>query len=465
MLLTEFRERGIWFIPGLENKVVFSGDIIYSPGKGIKLELILIPKDKDFNFSQVSEDLIKSRFMYGRLVSGEFVTLYDVFALQMPTIPTVNVYRYHANFGFLGEDYLEDNELNFKSFLLKLNILTSWFFPKGLNLKIRPPFKIKEADFENEELTFELDFATFELRNFWRQSFSQLHQYLRVEAETYISFYYRENARLQSLLKTVYQIQILLSLIGGKNFYPTSLRAETLTGKKVDILYSFNLGEDYNQEVPWHRFLFNFRRISNFSEILKNYFNSLREIEIVYDLFYEYRFRKRILEEDFLNIVRALEVYHRIKFGGSVLPDDIFNVLLKEIESTIQRKIRELKIQKIDQEQLRNLIPRYANEPNLNKRLKELYGFLKNISFVKNLLGINNKKAKNFLYKVSLSRNYYTHFNPDLKDKALRGVDLYWTNKKLGAFLEILLLKEIGFQDTEIDSAISQNFDYTQLIR
>ena len=461
MLLTEFRERGTWFIPGLENKVVFSGDIIYSPVKGIKLELIPIPKSSDPDFFQISKDLTKCKFMYGKLMTGEFVTLYDTFALQMPIFPYKS-YKYHANFGFIGEDYLKDDELNFKSFLLKLNILTSWFFLKGLNLKIRPPFKIKEVGFENEELTFELDFAIFELGNFWKQSFS--HQYFRVEAETYIRFHYKENANLQSLLKTVYQIQILLSLIGGKNFYPSSLGAETSTGKKVDILYSFYVGEDYNQEVHWNRFLFNFRMISDFSKILKNYFNSLKEIEIVYDLFYEYRFRRKILEEEFLNIVRALEVYHRIKFGGSVLPDDIFSVLLKEIESTIQIKIRELKIQNIDQDQLRNLIPRYANEPNLNKRLKELYSFLKNIGFVKNLLGGNKKKVKNFLYKVSLSRNYYTHFNPDLKDKALRGIDLYWTNKKLGAFLEILLLKEIGFQDTEIDSAVSQNLDYTQLL-
>ena len=454
MLLNEFRQKGIWFIPGLEKEVVFSGDIIYMPGKGIKLELIPV-------FVKVPpENLMKCKFMYGKLISGKFVTLYDVFASQMPIIPDVKVCKYHANFGFIGEDYLKEGDLSFKSFLLKLNLLTSWFFPKGMNIEIGTS-SIREVNFENEELTYELDFATLKLGNFWKRSLS--HQYFEAKAETYIRFNYKENVDLQLLLKTVYQIQIFLSLIGGKNFYPTFLRAKSITGKDINILYSFNVGKDYDQDVPWYGFLFNFRRISNFGKTLANYFNSLKEIRIVYDLFYEHRFREKIPEEEFLNIARALEVYHRIKFRGSNFPYHVFEAFLKEIESTIYRKAHEMKIK--DTKQLEKLIPKYANEPDLNKRLKELYSVLKDIEFIKKLLGGSNKKAKNFLRKVYLSRNYYTHFNPDLKNQVLKGTELFWANKKLGVLLEALLLKEIGFQDTELNSAFHQNFDYTQLIK
>jgi hypothetical protein len=43
------------------------------------------------------------------------------------------------------------------------------------------------------------------------------------------------------------------------------------------------------------------------------------------------------------------------------------------------------------------------------------------------------------------TRDYYTHWIPDLRDKALRAEELFYATNRLIAMMEILLLQDLGF--------------------
>ncbi len=54
------------------------------------------------------------------------------------------------------------------------------------------------------------------------------------------------------------------------------------------------------------------------------------------------------------------------------------------------------------------------------------------------------KEKDVFIKLVGDTRNYYTHFGKDLKEKAAKGSELYQLSDKLALLLKSCLLSEIG---------------------
>jgi len=71
---------------------------------------------------------------------------------------------------------------------------------------------------------------------------------------------------------------------------------------------------------------------------------------------------------------------------------------------------------------------------------------------------IGNKNA--FIEKVVDTRNYQTHHDEDLKERAVGGEELYHLTQKLKVLLEVCLLTELGFSSEEIKGLFSRNSRY-----
>jgi ApeA N-terminal domain 1 len=102
----------------------------------------------------------------------------------------------------------------------------------------------------------------------------------------------------------------------------------------------------------------------------------------------------------------------------------------------------------------------YGNEFSLRKRLKELLD-----QFWKNLLEdfVSNKST--FVKNIVNTRNYLTHYDEDLKDKAVQGEGLYYLNERLKLFLIILLLDQLGIPRNDIFEIINNHgrFNYLKI--
>lgn len=57
-----------------------------------------------------------------------------------------------------------------------------------------------------------------------------------------------------------------------------------------------------------------------------------------------------------------------------------------------------------------------------------------------------------FLETATFTRNYFTHYNEEIKDKAATGLDLYILNKRLKDLITLSLLRDVGFTDEEIEN-------------
>lgn len=67
------------------------------------------------------------------------------------------------------------------------------------------------------------------------------------------------------------------------------------------------------------------------------------------------------------------------------------------------------------------------------------------------------QNVKDLVNRMVDTRNYFTHYPPELKNTAFAGDHLHHANYKLRVLLIILLLKEIGLEEALIRKAICGN--------
>jgi hypothetical protein len=193
--------------------------------------------------------------------------------------------------------------------------------------------------------------------------------------------------------------------------------------------------------------------IKDKAEIIFN--NWLEKVELlrpVYNLYFGTIYREDMyLEFQFLSLIMALEVYHRRLIRNEDISSEEHEERIRQILNNTSAKYQEWLKEKL----------KYSNEPSLRKRIKEIYDMLKNIRYVTALI----PKKKNFVDDVVNTRNYFVHYDQSLENKALKETKLYCLIQKLKVLVEICLLKEIGFCDTEIDNIYQQNEKYIWLIK
>jgi hypothetical protein len=110
------------------------------------------------------------------------------------------------------------------------------------------------------------------------------------------------------------------------------------------------------------------------------------------------------LDNQFLNVVQAVEAYHRIRCGGTDLPEDEYESKLKEILDATPSAHRAWLREEL----------RYSNELSLRKRLREL------MEETGSILAPVWRNATLFIQKVVATRNYMTHWTPELRKEAER---------------------------------------------
>lgn len=155
----------------------------------------------------------------------------------------------------------------------------------------------------------------------------------------------------------------------------------------------------------------------SFSEILESWFSKKEKLESILNLLMGTIYGTQWhIEINFDRLVNALEAYHR------------------------------------------NLI--HDQPMQFNKRLSDIFKQLP-----ANLKALITNAEDEFILKINDSRNYYTHYNPQDRDKALKDEELYWASKKIQMLLFILLLKELSIEGDKIEQALKKNPEFSYLIQ
>jgi hypothetical protein len=257
-----------------------------------------------------------------------------------------------------------------------------------------------------------------------------------------------EKKPLEHLMDIAYRLQHLLSFGTRRSVYPVAVWGQTgpeSEAERVVVNYRSlaRRGADKKRLNP-HEMLFGLGDLpEGFGPTVERWLERAEVLDPVYRLYLGTIYNPQsYIEQRFLNLVQALEVYHRRASPSSELKEEEHEKRKEEILEAVPDQHKAWLEEKLE----------YSNEPNLARRLKEVIRRYEKSAY--SVTGDNSKDRGRFVYKVVTTRNYHTHFDKSKEVEAAQGEELYRITQKLKLLIEICLLGEIGFEAERIKDLI-----------
>jgi hypothetical protein len=468
--MEEFVSLGEWWLPN-NPEVVVAGKLSFSPNSGAKLELLGSFYDSPFEETGKVKDLPsadkillseESRIteetptfdlktpeepiILGFLEkNNEKITLYkclgSIKTLQL--IERAN-FVFEATYVFREIHFETEQEIKFNSISIRYHNFEEWVGKSGVEamwsreenkiwISYQPPSNIPIGKFE--EIDLSISFSQIYINPSFERYFRTTSYKRSIEQKTFFTL---NNPQKQSIDKCFEKIIYFRDFLTFAMSKPSSVSAitgnvdityekpilkddgsyyfeEVIWASQVKILFAFgNSGQNSETNVFPHEMLFVYNEIEeNLGEIFKQWLHKKETYESVFDLFMITMYTSNLyLHYHFLNIIQALEVYHRIRY----------------------RK----------------------KDANLNPRLTEL---LKDITHLlpDNFIGGKNDR-ESFIKKAVDSRNALTHHSK--KERLAKSEELAKLFYTLKVMLQSCLLLELGLTNESIKKLIERNRNY-----
>lgn len=457
-MIDKFEYKGIWWLPDKPEKRI-SGTLRFTPNEGAILELIGSFKGiKDIN------KMLEPEIILGISSNGKKITLHKCSETKSNiSFPGLLTSSFYANEVFVGAHFQRSEDIKFRELSIRYSYLDEWGNISGFNIqhhdkkevviKYKQPEPIQASIGEDCKIFIDIQ-ATYSIHSIGQKEAG-------VKQETYIRIKHSVEKSLDEYWNIMRHIQNFLSLGVTEPVYPLAIIGITEANKQTinDKLYNPPVEIYYHspeisrapRTLYAHDMLFTFKDISDRFEIfLKNWFEKANTLGPVYDLYFGTLYNPRMyLQHQFLSLIQAIEAYHRRKFEGKYLSDDDYEPIYKKFEEFINK----LPIESSFKEALKSKL-KYGNEYSLRKRLKDLLEKYKGV--VDDF--IENKDA--FINRVVDTRNYLTHYDENLREKAVDGEQLYCVTQQLKIVIVICLLSELGFNFEEIKNLLARNRRY-----
>lgn len=212
--------------------------------------------------------------------------------------------------------------------------------------------------------------------------------------------------------------------------------------KLIKLIYQSPFYSPIYKNRKFYRHLVRYESIvSDFETILPSWFTLSKELEQPLELIFRSFINKyEFSVEKFMDIAKAIELFHRLRFSNKVLPEEEFE------NRKAKFRLKDLTTKELEWIEGRM---KHGNEPSLFKRLKELakkYRFSYFDTRVENL--------GKFCIQASDNRNYYTHFDYSLKEKSFNGKELFDLMENLKLILLAGILNSIGIPTAAFEQSI-----------
>ncbi|NQT78710.1 MAG: hypothetical protein HQ565_13440 [Bacteroidetes bacterium] len=434
---------GRWKLPHTSEWI--NGTLSFNPETGANLELF-------GTFDKGFHDMSTKPIIHGETNIGE-ITLFDnwfITAKYQRNGVTIGIYE--PILILIGQHFGNVEEAKFRNVRFSAFNLFQWFSLSGINQNFSKSGDTYSINYNRlNEINFELNQNCYGNISFDSPvEITDVDNKIDIREQCYVSLSYIEKTPFEDILIDVKKFIGLITLFTFEQSYPLNIafqdadiEEETECGKRkktIKIIYHYDLYSPKYKIRRKHQHLVKYQDIAQiFPNVIKSWFERFNELEPVFSLMlYSFKDKNRFRVEKFMDIVRAIETFHRRTHNSNRLP-------IAEYDQLVNSILSDVKISKEDKEWLENKL-RYGNEPTLHKRIKEMIN-QSNTSILKDSSG----NIRKFCQRVVDSRNYYTHYDESLVGKALTGKELFNVNQKLMVLLvsNILDLLEIDLPQYE----------------
>ena len=261
---------------------------------------------------------------------------------------------------------------------------------------------------------------------------------------------------LDAFFYWIFQLKIFLSLVMGTSTWPVSVRAYNSAATSKTITVHYNPRTRFaNQHLMKGQFMYFTleKQRKNVEECLRIWFANYKKLELVLDLYNRCISNILVAEDNFLIYAKAVEVFHRIRHDQPFIDKAKYNEIRRAIVSSLpeyfpdtQKEKRHRLVQRMDSSL------KYANGLSFRGRLKDIRDRYQNNSDL--LFGDYNSLVD----IIVDTRNYLTHYDETGSPKAKEGLyALGYMSMRLRYILELCLLTELGFDESDLQAMVSNN--------
>ena len=181
---------------------------------------------------------------------------------------------------------------------------------------------------------------------------------------------------------------------------------------------------------------------SDVTGYLERWYQSSQDITPIHDLVFATLYMPdAYLESRFLQVMQALESYHRKRMPGMLLPKEEFRSLLKDMRQIV--KTSELGLRADMRKAFTDKLS-YLNELPLRLRLEALCALLGDAATAV----VPDPRA--FVVQACDTRNYLTHYSPHLQRRAANVSALGALYRQAHALAKCLLMCELGLPSEKL---------------
>lgn len=461
--MEEIKISGIWTI----GEVEYKGELYIIKGKKI-IRLVLQTKEINAFFK---DEEFPSKI---DLITGiTFLNKIDISLLNCRTLRKntnlntgITTYLIDCRYCIYGLKFKNYDNVFFNKLQIRLTNTLEWSTLSGFSSKrnkkiienISYSFKKKINYDINENIRLEIvpcfGGGTFYLNSERIVLKQHINIYFICKRQEKFSVIMKELEKLIALIEFSTKQKVnIIEIKGYKNSkfykYPDIKRRRYIDYR---IYFSKEVEENYdNDEIDKRDLILN----CNLKQIcdvngLKNWYNKYDKLRPIVNLY-----RKNIenyenydeipIAEIFINLIKALEIYHTIFVVDKL--DEYNNLITTKLQSALPEN------KKLINEFIYDDVQKNEDYILLKNRLLHLFMESLPISYFESFTNILN-----FINSITDTRHYYTHYSQSKKYKALKGFELSISNIILQDLLESYILKEIGFQDENIQNHRKNSF-------
>jgi hypothetical protein len=451
-LCDDFELRGVWWLPDNPD-VHITGILYFESGNKIRLELIGSFKSlPDFANPEIEEkEVILGVTQDGR--SCTLVGCYESgFTMNMPGI---SCQRFEANYLLEGAHWNSKHEIEFERISIGFDYLEEWLGHYTIKTSIdqdennkNSGFTVK-CNFPNTDKFYINHINSHFSTSYAASTKDTTTTTTTLEYNSYIELHPNEMKKLDWYTNQLSVIQQLLTLLIGEVVFPDRLLGTKSKADKeyVSIFFTAKNRQPKKNMIHQDMIITLPEMKEEFCSVLEKWFSNYEELKSAYNLFFGALFNSSLyLEFHFLSLMQAIETLHRNVFGGKYIEQSEYDKESQSIKSNIPKSFPD---------DLRDAIKsriKYGNEYSLRKRIKDLFE-----SLDEKTRELTTNSYKTFIGKVVDTRNYFTHYDDELKSAALSGSELFYTCQRLRIFIIVLLLKNMGVNEQNIQNVIQRN--------
>ncbi|EHK2355377.1 hypothetical protein KCK31_000800 [Clostridium perfringens] len=433
---------GYWKLPNETNEI--TGVLKYKDDM-IVLELLGSFDGFNLNINNIGYDIIN-----GFTQDGKEITLSNCVVIDKKiSFPGMIKQTFKVDNVLIGKQILSIEDLRINKVIVTFDYLNDWIEESGAKI-LREGSKVSFINDGLSTHTYNLKTKSINISFNFNIKSTPLISEFSYKQQAFVEIIFNETKSYFDAFDEVYNFKDFMAMCIGKKINYIELKMETEEKKMLNIINKENLNlkaksENFSVKRP----LIMYQDIKNDFELIYNKWTELQEnlqpiIDKIIDCDEKYRsFNAQI---HFMNTITAIEVFSR-RFMSNC----------KESQEDYEKKIKFI-LDSIENPEYHKWLEgklRYANEPTLSKRLKEIF---KETKF---LVDISSKYRETISFKIVELRNYYTHFGQD-KTIQLTPIEQFRIYEYLKLVLKILIFKQLNINVEEI--IIKNESKYRELI-